>query len=90
MQIFRSAKGTALGVFDSWVNDENNVSSLDECIELVKAIVIVIQHSDVIDKLEYLDFNANDIQVIVDGRNCLNEDSVKSQNVLYRGIGHQR
>ena len=80
-------KGAILNVFDSWVTGENNVSSLDECIEQVKALVIVTEHSDVIDKLKGLDFNAKNIEVIVDGRNCLNGDSVKSQNVLYRGIG---
>jgi UDP-N-acetyl-D-glucosamine dehydrogenase len=80
-------KGAVLSVFDSWVTSENTVQSLDECIDGVKAVVIVTEHSDVIDRLSNIDLCDFDIEVIVDGRNCLDGEAIKSQNVLYRGIG---
>ena len=80
-------KGAELSIFDSWVTGENTAQSLDECIDGVKAIVVVTEHSDVIDKLSNIDFSDSDIEVIVDGRNCLDGNVIKRQNVLYRGIG---
>jgi UDP-N-acetyl-D-glucosamine dehydrogenase len=80
-------KGAVLSVFDSWVTSENTVQSLDECIEGAKAIVIVTEHSDVIEKLSNIELGDSDIEVVVDGRNCLDGDRIRNQNVLYRGIG---
>ena len=80
-------KGAELSIFDSWVTGENTVQSIDECIDGAKAIVIVTEHSDVIDKLSNIDLGDTDVEVIVDGRNCLDGAVVKAQDVLYRGIG---
>jgi len=80
-------KGAVLNIFDSWVTSENTVQSLDECIDGAKAIVIVTEHSDVIEKLGNIEWGDSGIEVVVDGRNCLDGDLIKQQNVLYRGIG---
>ena len=80
-------KGAVLNVFDSWVTSENTVQSLDECIDGAKAIVIVTEHSDVIEKLSNIELSDSEIEVVVDGRNCLDGDTIRDQNVLYRGIG---
>jgi UDP-N-acetyl-D-glucosamine dehydrogenase len=80
-------KSAALSVFDSWVTSENTAQSVDECIDGAKAIVIVTEHSDVIDRLSKIDLHDSDVEVIIDGRNCLDGDLIKAQNVLYRGIG---
>ena len=80
-------KGAKLSVFDSWATAENTTNSLDECLNEAKAVVIVTEHSDIIDKLSRLDFAASGIEVIVDGRNCLDSSAIKAQNVLYSGIG---
>ena len=80
-------KGAVLSVFDSWVTSENTVRSLDECIDGAKAIVIVTEHSDVIEKLSNIELGDSEIEVVVDGRNCLDGDTIRNQNVLYRGIG---
>jgi UDP-N-acetyl-D-glucosamine dehydrogenase len=80
-------KGAVLSVFDSWVTSENTVSSIDECIAQAKAIVIVTEHSDVIDKLGNIDLGGSEVEVIVDGRNCLDGEAIRDQSVLYRGIG---
>ena len=80
-------KGADLRVYDSWVNSENTVQSLDDCIDQVKAIVIVTEHSDVIAKLSNTDLSALGVEVVVDGRNCLDGEMIRKQNILYRGIG---
>jgi UDP-N-acetyl-D-glucosamine dehydrogenase len=80
-------KGAELSVYDSWVTSENTAQSLDECLNLARAVVIVTEHSEIIDILSNMDFSGSEIEVIVDGRNCLDGDSIKAQDVLYRGIG---
>jgi UDP-N-acetyl-D-glucosamine dehydrogenase len=80
-------KGAELNVFDSWVTGENTVQSMDESLDRAKAIIIVTEHSDVIDKMSNLDFTKTEIEVVVDGRNCLDGDRIQAQDVLYRGIG---
>ena len=80
-------KGVELSVFDSWVTSENTVQSIDECLDQARAVVIVTEHADVTETLGKLDFSSSGIEVVVDGRNCLDSDSIKGQGVLYRGIG---
>jgi UDP-N-acetyl-D-glucosamine dehydrogenase len=80
-------KGAVLSIFDSWVTSENTVRSIDECIDQAKAIVIVTEHSDVIEKLSIASLSESGVEVVVDGRNCLDGDAIRDQDVLYRGIG---
>jgi UDP-N-acetyl-D-glucosamine dehydrogenase len=80
-------KGAKLSIFDSWITDENTVQSIDECLEQSRAVVIVTEHSDIIDKLSHLEFADSLIEVIVDGRNCLDAEKIIRHNVLYRGVG---
>ncbi len=80
-------KEANIDVFDSWVISENTVQSLAECIDQAKAIVIVTEHTDVIENLNNTDLSELGVEVVVDGRNCLNGDTIKKQNILYRGIG---
>jgi UDP-N-acetyl-D-glucosamine dehydrogenase len=82
-------KGAELSVFDSWVTSENTVGSLQECIDGVKAIVIVTEHTDVIDLLNKMELSESSIEVIVDGRNCLDGEKIRSQSIVYRGIGRK-
>jgi UDP-N-acetyl-D-glucosamine dehydrogenase len=80
-------KGASLNVFDSWVTSENTVQSIDECIDRAKAIVIVTEHSNVVEKLNKTDLSEIEVEVIIDGRNSLDGDKIREQNILYRGIG---
>ena len=83
------SKGAYLGVFDSWITDENTSLTLEECIDQAKAVVIVTEHSDMIEILNNLDLQKLGIEIVVDGRNCLDGDRIREQNILYRGIGRR-
>ena len=82
-------KGAELNVFDSWVTSENTVDSIDECLQNTKAVVIVTEHSDVVAKLDDVNLSKLGIEVVIDGRNALDGDRIRQQNVLYRGIGRR-
>jgi UDP-N-acetyl-D-glucosamine dehydrogenase len=82
-------KGASLNVYDNWFISENTVDSLSEALDSVKAIVIVTEHTDTIKTLKSMDLSATDIEVVVDGRNCLEAETVSGWGVLYRGIGRR-
>ena len=82
-------KGAVLNVYDSWITCENNVESFEECIAGARAIVVVTEHSDMIRKLEDMDLSESNVEVIVDGRNCLGAEKFRSWNISYRGIGRK-
>lgn len=83
-------KGARLQVFDSWVSSENTAESLDEVIQGAKAIFIVTDHSDIVSQLQDMDLSQSTVEVIVDGRNCLEADTIEKQGILYRGIGRRK
>ncbi len=82
-------KGARLNVYDSWYTAENTVNSVLEAIENARAIVIVTEHTDIIDSLKKLDIATSTVEVVVDGRNCLDAGLVNDWGVLYRGIGRR-
>ena len=81
------SKGAVVDVYDSWIAFENTVQSLQEGLQKAKALLIVTEHTDAITELKSLDLSQLPLKVIVDGRNCLNADTVTNQGVLYSGIG---
>ena len=82
-------KGANVDVFDSWISIENTVKSLDEGLKKAKAVLIVTEHSDVISELKSKDLEHLPLEVLVDGRNCLKAEDIRSQGVLYSGIGRK-
>jgi UDP-N-acetyl-D-glucosamine dehydrogenase len=82
-------KGAELTVFDSWIATESTVASLDEAVGEAKAILIVTDHDDAVAYLSGADLASLPVEVIIDGRNCLDGDRVAAQGVLYRSIGRR-
>ncbi len=82
-------KGANVSVFDSWVSQENTVSSLEEGLSTNTAVMIVTDHSDTVLSLSKLKLSQLPVQVIIDGRNCLDATTITNQGVLYQGIGRK-
>ena len=83
------AKGARLHIYDSWYSAENTVDSLQAALAQSSAILIVTEHTDLLEALKASDIANSTIEVIVDGRNCLDEATVRGWGVLYRGIGRR-
>jgi UDP-N-acetyl-D-mannosaminuronate dehydrogenase len=84
------SKGAQLNIFDSWYSLENTVASLAEALKKSKAILIITEHSDILEVLKTTDLSKSQIEEILDGRNCLDEDTVRDWGMLYQGIGRRR
>ena len=82
-------KGATLNVYDNWYTLDNTVDSLADALSDAKAILIVTEHTDTINALKSIDLSTTDIEVVVDGRNCLEAETVNRCGILYRGIGRR-
>ena len=82
-------KGAELSIYDSWISKENTSDSLELALKDSKAIFIVTDHDNYIDELKSLSLAKLGIEVVIDGRNCLDSKLLSAQGVLYRGIGRR-
>lgn len=72
--------------FDPYVLHKSSVQTLEEALNGAKAVVIATCHKEYKGLTpEYLE--SLGIEVIVDGRNCLDKDEFEKSSVLYIGIG---
>lgn len=59
-----------------------NSEELENILENCEALILATNHREFIEVR-----NWNNIKLIVDGRNCLDKEEIKSKGILYRGIG---
>lgn len=84
-----SKKGAQTAVYDSWYPAENCADSLEQALYSAKALLLVTEHDDMVEKINNLDLKSIGIEVVVDGRNALNGEAIVQQGVLYHGIGRK-
>jgi nucleotide sugar dehydrogenase len=80
------AKQAEVFVFDPFVKESCNVKDLDELLQKSDYIILVTDH----DEFKNMDLNklkSNNIKIIIDGRNCLKKEEIKSMGISYHGIG---
>jgi nucleotide sugar dehydrogenase len=73
--------GLEIYVFDPYVENYNS-KPIEEILEICDAAIIATNHKDF---LEIEDWK--NIKLIIDGRNCLDKDKIRSKKIIYRGIG---
>ena len=73
-------------IFDPHVKQGNNVKDLDELLNRSDYIVLVTNH-DEFKNMDLAKLKKYKILVVIDGRNCLDKEKIKSMGILYHGIG---
>ena len=79
-------KNAEVFVFDPHVKKGSNVTGIDGLLEKSDYIILATAH----DEFKDADLNKlkeNNIKIVIDGRNCLDKEKIKSMGILYRGIG---
>ena len=79
-------KGADIFVFDPHVKKDSNVKDFDELLNKSDYIILATDH----DEFRNMDMNKLKkyrILVVIDGRNCLDKEKIKSMGILYHGIG---
>lgn len=77
--------GAKLKVYDPYIKKLSNVDSLNSALNS-KCIIIVTAHDD-FKEIDIEKLKQSGIEVIIDGRNCLNKDKIINSGIVYKGIG---
>jgi len=79
-------KGADVYVYDPHVKTGSNVKDLDELLNKSDYIILVTDHNE-FRQMDLEKLNKNRILVVIDGRNCLDKEKIKSMGISYHGIG---
>lgn len=85
LKILKMAK---VNTYDPFVLDSSTVKSLTELLNNSEAVIVCTAH-DEIAKVDPMLFKKHKIKLIIDGRNCLDKNKIKSLGILYKGIGRE-
>ena len=72
--------GADLKIYDPYVPKLSNVNNIKEALD-TDCVILATSHK------EFLDLDYNNIKVVVDGRNALDDNKIKSLGIIYKGIG---
>lgn len=79
-------KNAEFKTFDPYFLEKSTSKSLEEILDYSDAIIIATAHKDFINiNIEQL--KSKNIQIVIDGRNCLNKEEIETNNIIYKGIG---
>lgn len=81
-----SERGVTIQSFDPFALEQSTVSSLEEALHGADAALIATAHNE-FKALTPDTFLANQVRVVVDGRNCLQKEAFLEAGITYRGIG---
>jgi UDP-N-acetyl-D-glucosamine dehydrogenase len=73
-------------IYDPHIPDRSTVHSLEEALQKADAVVVATAHKMFRDLTPRM-LEDSGVEVVIDGRNCLNYESFTNSSVLYQGIG---
>jgi len=80
------AREAKVHIYDPYVQSKSTVKSLDEILERSDAIVITANHDEFV-SMSVEKLKEKKVEVIIDGKNCLDKDKIRKLGIIYRGIG---
>lgn len=80
-------KGIRVEIFDPYVRSLSTLENLDEVLTKCKALILCTAHTSFIYNLTAKRLMKYKIQIVVDGRNCLNGEEISNEGIYYKGIG---
>lgn len=88
LQIIKHLKkhGANVITFDPHVLNHSTEKSLEEILEKSIAIIVATDHKE-FKNIEPALFKKHNIQVIIDGKNCLDKEEIQKHGIIYKGIG---
>ncbi|KND50695.1 MAG: UDP-glucose dehydrogenase [Parcubacteria bacterium C7867-001] len=79
-------RGATMAIFDPYIPEHSNVHGLREALHGADAVVLATSHDAFVELTPDL-LQAEDVSIIIDGRNFLAKDSFAEAGITYRGIG---
>lgn len=81
-------KGADVHIFDPYVKEQSTEDSLNSLLQKVDYVVLLTDHS-IFTNLDSNIFSVNQIKFVIDTKNCLDMEEIKSKGIIYRGIGRK-
>lgn len=81
-----NTKGADVFIFDPNVKNGSNVKDLDELLNKSDYVILVTDHNE-FKNMDLEKLKKHKILAVIDGRNCLDKEKIKSMGILYHGIG---
>lgn len=78
--------GAEVASFDPFIPTKSTASSLEDALKGAKAVLIATSHK-LFKELTPDYLRSHGMEVVVDGRNCLDKESFDQSEILYMGIG---
>jgi UDP-N-acetyl-D-mannosaminuronate dehydrogenase len=79
-------KGAEVFVYDPFIPKESNSSGIDDLLNKSDYVVLATDH-DEFKNIDAKKLKDKRIHIIIDGRNCLDKEKIKSIGIAYHGIG---
>ncbi|MEK7510963.1 MAG: nucleotide sugar dehydrogenase [Patescibacteria group bacterium] len=79
-------RGASVRSYDPYVSHGSTVDSLEEALDGADAVIIATDHEEFC-KLTPESFTDYGIDIVIDGRNCLDKEEFVDAGITYRGIG---
>ena len=79
-------KGADIFVFDPHVGKGSNAKDLNELLNKSDYIILATDHIE-FKNMDLSLLKKNKILAVIDGRNCLDKEKIKTMGILYHGIG---
>jgi UDP-N-acetyl-D-glucosamine dehydrogenase len=74
-------------VFDPFVSEGSTVSSLEDALQEVDAVILACDHTDMVSNLSAEKLVSSGVKIVIDGKNALDVDSISETDIIYFGIG---
>lgn len=88
LEVIEILKGKGANVlsFDSHVKKRSDVESIDILLNRCEYIILVTDHAE-FKSMDLSKLKKYKIKIVIDGRNCLDKEKIKSMGIAYHGIG---
>lgn len=80
----REAKVTT---YDPYLLKESSSKNLEDLLKNSDFIIIATAHNE-FKKIKPETLKKHEIQIVIDGKNCLNKEQINKAGIIYKGIGH--
>ena len=80
------ALGADLVVYDPYFPKESTTTSLALAIQKADAVIVAVNHREFVNISASM-LKAAKVLVVLDGKNCLDKQTINAQGILYKGIG---
>ncbi len=74
-------------VYDPFFPEMNKYNTLEEVVKECDAIILATNHDEFLEKITPAFLKKQGIKVVIDGKNVLDKEGIKAEEIYYKGIG---